>query len=125
MSVKWMSPVSSSSSLTRQQRAQPSHRLSHSSRVISSRDFTRQNGAASASLIVIATGSSLSRGYWPPDRGSRAGPRDGKPPQRNDRSVAAFFSMAEPMLSRHRLDPPRAKPQIGDLGIEDADHEAA
>ena len=32
MSVKWISPVSSSSSLTRQQRPQPSHRLSHSRR---------------------------------------------------------------------------------------------
>ena len=30
MSVKWILPVSSSSSLTRQQRPQPSHRLSHS-----------------------------------------------------------------------------------------------
>src|SRR3954453_10120126 len=39
-----MSPVSSSSSLTRQQRAQPSQRLSHSLEVSASSGFVRQNG---------------------------------------------------------------------------------
>src|SRR5215471_21794121 len=39
--------VSSSSSLTRQQRPQPSHRLSHSASLISSRLFARQNGTSS------------------------------------------------------------------------------
>src|SRR5690606_10181348 len=45
MSVYSISPVSSSSSLMRQHFAQPSQRLSHSSRVISSRRFTRQKGS--------------------------------------------------------------------------------
>ncbi len=46
MSVKWISPVSSSSSLTRQQRAQPSHRLSHSARGHLLERLGFQNGGA-------------------------------------------------------------------------------
>src|SRR5262245_47472474 len=41
-----MVPSSSSSSLTRQQRPQPSHRLSHSLSVISARVLVFQNGAS-------------------------------------------------------------------------------
>jgi hypothetical protein len=46
-SVYITSAVSSSSSLTRQQRPQPSHRLSHSSRFMASSDFRRQKGCSS------------------------------------------------------------------------------
>src|SRR5437879_5402071 len=45
-----MRPVSSSSSLFRQQRPQPSHKLSHSAGVISARLLRRQNGASGSGL---------------------------------------------------------------------------
>ena len=64
MSVKWMSPVSSSSSLTRQQRPQPSQRLSHSARWSCLRACLRQNGSLAASRLRpsgSATSRSLSR----------------------------------------------------------------
>src|SRR5271170_6599316 len=60
MSVKWIAPSSSSSSLTRQQRPQPSQRLSHSAALISSSVFSRQNGGADCCFAVIESASSLS-----------------------------------------------------------------
>src|ERR1700739_1860514 len=54
MSVKWISPLSSSSSLTRQQRAQPSHRLSHSLADISSKVLVRQNGGGASDRSLTA-----------------------------------------------------------------------
>src|ERR1700722_812103 len=63
ISVKWISPVSSSSSLTRQQRPQPSHRLSHSATLISSSVLTRQNGSVSWSLAVIGSAQAFGSTY--------------------------------------------------------------
>src|SRR2546426_5413282 len=42
------------SSLTRQPRPQPSHRLSHPPSSISSRRLTRQNGSLSATTVTLA-----------------------------------------------------------------------
>ena len=54
-SVKWILPLSSSSSLTRQQRPQPSHKLSHSLALISSSVLARQNGVDVGSFAVIGS----------------------------------------------------------------------
>src|SRR3954451_4319527 len=56
-------PVSSSSNLTRQHRAQPSHRLSHSAAVIASKGLVRQKGASTGgafSALTTREGSSSS-----------------------------------------------------------------
>src|SRR3954453_13508041 len=68
-------PVSSSSSLTKQHRAQPSQRLSHSAGVIASRGLVRQNGASpngvppaltaharsSSSLAILSGGAFIAK----------------------------------------------------------------
>src|SRR5580704_9271578 len=51
-----MSPLSSSSSLTRQQRPQPSHRLSHSAWVISASRLRCQNGASLSATRISCDG---------------------------------------------------------------------
>src|SRR5450432_3274239 len=61
ISVKWIWPVSSSSSLTRQQRPHPSQRLSHSLDDISSSVLVRQNGSASSLLFIMPSNYPLPR----------------------------------------------------------------
>src|SRR5262249_6411176 len=68
-SVKKILWVSSSSSLTRQQRPQPSQRLSHSALLISSRRLARQNGTST--IVRRRTRRLLPRcSHFPQDSGN-------------------------------------------------------
>jgi len=61
--VKWISPVSSSSSLIRQHLPQPSHSDSHSAGVISAKDFSRQKRLARH--LVYPSGTHAPAGHRP------------------------------------------------------------